>query len=143
MPGVRKEIVWKAERLLLKFVQKPAPVKKKKGGCVGMIRYQCNYCDVCFDEPLIVSYKEHIGENMTRLYKEERCPICGCDSFREVGECQNCDGIAEEDDILCKKCKRSLKRRVTEFFDTLTEAEEQQFDIWMDGDSIINRRKWK
>ena len=143
MSGVRKKAVWTAERLLLQPVQKSPESKKKKGGYDGMIRYQCNYCDVGFDVPLIVKYQEHLGESMTRLYHEERCPICGCDSFREVGECQNCGGIAEGDDIMCKSCKRSLKRRVVEFFDTLTDVEEQQFDIWIDGDTITNRRKWK
>lgn len=108
-----------------------------------MIRYQCNYCNVGFDEPILVTYKEHIGEGMTRLYKEERCPICGCDSFREAEECQICGDIAEAGEILCKKCKRSLKRRIVDFFDTLLAEEEEQFDLWMDGDTIVNRRNWK
>ena len=108
-----------------------------------MIQYQCNYCDVCFDEPITVTYKEHLGENTTRLYRDERCPVCGCDSFREVGECHQCGGPADVGQILCRKCKRSLKKRLVEFFDTLTAEEEQQFDEWMDGDTITNRREWK
>ena len=41
--------------------------------------------------------------------------------------------------VLCQSCRKSLKRRVTEFFDTLTPEEEQQFDAWMDGRSITER----
>ena len=42
--------------------------------------------------------------------------------------------------VLCESCRMSLKRRVTEFFDTLTAEEEQQFDAWMEGSSITERR---
>lgn len=108
-----------------------------------MIQYQCNYCSVCFDRPITVTYSECIGENMTRVYKEERCPICGCDSFREAGECEKCGGAAEAGDILCRSCKRNLKKRIIAFFDTLTAEEEEQIDRWMDGDTITNRRDWK
>ena len=108
-----------------------------------MIKYQCNYCNVAFDRPTIVKYREHIGEDVTRTYEEERCPICGCESFREAGECQLCGDICEAGDILCRRCKRSLKKRIVDFFDTLTAEEEEQFDEWMDGDTIMNRRKWK
>lgn len=109
-----------------------------------MIHYRCNYCEAGFDEPITVTYKEHIGENMTRLYKEERCPICGCDNFREVDICQKCgDPTEEQGDILCKRCKRILKKKIIGFFDLLTATEEEQFDAWMDGESITNRRAWK
>lgn len=108
-----------------------------------MIRFQCNYCNVGFDEPITITYKEHLGENMTRLYQDERCPICGCDSFREVDQCKQCGAIAECEDILCRKCKRNLKKRLITFFDELTAEEEEQFDEWMDGDTITNRREWK
>lgn len=108
-----------------------------------MIHYQCNYCKVGFDEPITVTYKEHIGDNMTRLYREERCPICGCDSFEDAGECQLCGSITDAEEILCKRCKRNLKKRLIDFFDTLTAEEEEQFDAWMDGDTITNRREWK
>jgi hypothetical protein len=36
-----------------------------------------------------------------------------------------------------------LKKKIINFFDYMTAEEEEQFDIWMDGDSIVNRRKWK
>ena len=108
-----------------------------------MIRYQCNYCNVGFDKPITVTYTENLGENMTRVYKEERCPICGCDSFRDAGECEKCGSIAELGDVLCRKCKRDLKKRIIDFFNYLTAEEEEQFDNWMDGDSIVNRRNWK
>jgi hypothetical protein len=104
--------------------------------------YQCNYCQVAFNEPTIVSYTEHLGEGVTRTYKEERCPVCGCNSFEEVDECIQCGRPTPLGEILCKRCKRGLKKKIINFFDYMTAEEEEQFDIWMDGDSIVNRRKW-
>lgn len=109
-----------------------------------MIRYRCDYCCTGFDEPITVTYQEHIGDNMTRLYKEERCPICGCDSFRETSLCGKCGDVTDElGDKLCHRCKRVLKKKIVTFFDLLTAEEEEQFDEWMDGESITNRRAWK
>lgn len=108
-----------------------------------MIRYQCNYCNVAFDEPTTITYSENLGENMTRVYKEDCCPICGCDSFRDAIPCEQCGDAAEPGEILCNRCKRSLKKRIVAFFDTFTAEEELQFDAWIDGDVIENRRNWK
>lgn len=107
------------------------------------MKYACDYCGVIFDKPSIVHYTEHLGEHLRRSYSDERCPICGCCSFREMDECRGCGSTAEAGDILCRKCKRNLKKRIIDFCDTLTAEEEEQFDEWMDGDSITNRRNWK
>lgn len=108
-----------------------------------MIRYRCNYCGVCFDTPVSVEYTDHIDEGISVNYRERRCPICGCESFEEVGTCEKCGGVAEKDHILCHTCKRDLKKRICDFMDTLTEAEERQLDDWLDGDFVTNRRNWK
>ena len=44
---------------------------------------------------------------------------------------------------LCRPCRRRLLKAVTAFFDDLTVEEEAQFDEWMDGDSITDRRRWE
>lgn len=142
MLGVRIAAAEGQAKILLRGMHQKAQKEAQRNGGFCVIRYQCNYCDVGFDVPTVVTYKEYLGENMTRLYKDERCPICGCDSFRDVGECAKCGDAAEVGDILCKQCKRSLKKRLIEFFDTLTTEEEEQFDEWMDGDTITNRRGW-
>ena len=107
------------------------------------MKFACDYCGAVFSNPAIVRYTEHLGENLRRSYSDERCPICGCCSFCEISECKNCGSHTEVGEILCHKCKRSLKKRIVDFFDTLTYEEEQQFDEWMDGDTVTNRRNWK
>ena len=39
--------------------------------------------------------------------------------------------------------REALLARITNFFDTLTCEEESQFDEWMDGDSVSDRRHWE
>lgn len=107
-----------------------------------MIRYRCDYCGVFFDEPTVTRHSESIDRRIRR-YSEEHCPICGGDSFTESNTCPGCFGQKLLTDLLCDSCRESLKARVIGFFDTLTAREEQQFDDWMDGCSIQNRKDWK
>lgn len=106
-----------------------------------MIRHHCDYCGVYFGEPSVSQYSEFVGGYL-RKYAEERCPICGCDSFSGADNC-SCSRPKLTGERLCESCKAALKARVVSFFDTLTAEEEEQFDDWMDGDSIANRKEWK
>lgn len=107
-----------------------------------MIRYRCNYCDTCFDEPVAIRHTEFCGE-FRRTYFEHLCPICGGDSYERVNECPKCGSPKAESEILCGDCKSSLLRRFTDFADHMTAEEEEQLDAWMDGDTISNRRLWR
>jgi hypothetical protein len=107
-----------------------------------MIRHVCDYCGVFFDEPVCHTYTEKM-HGMPRSYVEEACPICGCDSFSAANYCPKCKNPKHAGDRLCRDCRKALLERVCSFADELTAEEEQQFDDWMDGDSIENRRKWK
>lgn len=106
-----------------------------------MIHYRCDYCGVFFDEPTAAHHAESLNGHIRR-YSEEQCPACGCDSFSEVNECPGCQKPKLTTDRFCYPCRKALKTRVIDFFDTLTAEEEQQFDDWMDGDTVTNRRDW-
>lgn len=106
-----------------------------------MIRYRCDYCGVFLDRPVRIRHTERIGD-WTRTYTEDLCPSCGSeDCFSEANYCE-CGRPKNAADCLCTTCMVELKTRVCEFFDSLTSDEEEQFDEWMDGDTITNRRKW-
>ena len=107
-----------------------------------MIRYICDHCGTPFDTPLITQYRETLPDNAVRTYTEAHCPICGCDSFSDADRPPKCGGAKLAEEILCKRCRDELKARVTAFADTLTAEEEQQFDDWMDGDTITRKRMW-
>ena len=106
-----------------------------------MINYICNHCNTPFDEPQIINYTENLGEFQMPV-SEERCPICGCDSFTAAEECPKCEGAKPLPETLCKKCRKSLKERFIAFADELTAEEEEQLDDWLDGDIVENRRNW-
>ena len=90
--------------------------------------YYCELCGTFFDKPHIRTYKDHTVDPRAEFHIEEAAFCPACDQPMPVGP------------VLCESCRMSLKRRVTEFFDTLTAEEEQQFDTWMEGCSITERR---
>jgi hypothetical protein len=107
------------------------------------MRYQCDICDAVFDKPTVVEKREYLGNDTHRIYSEEKCPICGGTHFTPVSRCESCRGWAQEGDVLCTSCKQARVIRIHDFFDTLSAEEEAQFDAWMDGNSITDRRSWK
>lgn len=107
-----------------------------------MIRYICDHCGMPFGTPRMVQCRETLGDGITRTYTEAHCPSCGCDSLSDADPCPKCGDAKLAEEILCKRCRDELKARITAFADTLTAEEEQQFDDWMDGDTITNRRRW-
>jgi ribosomal protein L37E len=106
-----------------------------------MTRHLCDFCGTYFDEPVVIEHTEHLGE-FQRRYTEEQCPICGSDSFSDADDCPQCGKPKPADVILCQDCRQNLRRRIVDFFDTLTAEEESQFDDWMDGESITSREEW-
>lgn len=105
------------------------------------MKYQCEACGVFLDRPITVSHTERVGD-WTRTYTEDVCPVCGvADCLTKADDCE-CGRPKAAAERLCGTCTESLKERVCAFFDALTADEEEQFDDWMDGDTITNRRTW-
>lgn len=105
------------------------------------MRYRCDICETVFDEPRVVKRQERLNGF---LYSDETamCPICATPYFSEVEDC-TCGGVRERNKPLCKECRSNLLKRITGLFDELTAEEEEQFDDWMDGDSITSRKRWR
>lgn len=94
------------------------------------MNYYCNDCGCVFE---------------SGLQGDILCPECGGSDIEEAVRCGNdsCIGMMRIRDYICADCRRDLLARVIDFFDTLTAEEEEQFDEWMDGNSITDRRKWE
>lgn len=75
--------------------------------------------------------------------KSLECPACESPEVEPAEDCPKCGGAMRPGDRLCRSCRKALLARVTDFFDTLTYEEETQFDEWMDGNSITDRRHWE
>lgn len=103
--------------------------------------YLCDICGTQFAEPLVVQKHERLGDWST-VARQELCPICNTPYISRAVDCQ-CGGLRLENERMCRACRGSLLKRVSAFFDELTAEEEEQFDDWMDGDSIIHRKAWK
>ena len=101
--------------------------------------YYCELCGTFFDKPHIRTYKDPTVDPRAE-FQEVVCPVCLEPHNEEAAFCPACDQPMPVGPVLCESCRMSLKRRVTEFFDTLTAEEEQQFDTWMEGCSITERR---
>lgn len=99
----------------------------------------CQDCGGYFTEPDVdASGFEHaFGFTATHV---PVCPYCESPEFEAADICPQCgEARKRQADILCPVCRHDLYARVTEFFDTLTEDEEKQFDEWMEGNSITDR----
>lgn len=106
-----------------------------------MNRWICNCCGTVFDEPRKRVTTEWIDGHL-RTDTELICPLCGEPYIDPVVPCPGCDGFKFPEEILCKDCRKDLLQLITSFADDLTAEQEQQFNDWMDGDIIENRRKW-
>lgn len=72
--------------------------------------------------------------------------MCGSPDFEDAIPCENpsCNiGYMRRGEHLCPACRDYLKKRVISFFDSFTAEEEAQFDAWIDGETITNRRKFE
>ena len=104
----------------------------------------CIDCGAVCDEPLRIdqSFDHAFG---TESAEAIVCPVCGDGELEQARPCENpdCRGFRFSTEHLCRDCREDLLRRVTDFFDGLTEAEELTFDDWMDGNSIQSRKNWE
>ena len=92
-------------------------------------------------KPFLDGFSHAFG---TEVYSAPGCPQCGSTDFRELDVCPHCESqLKAKYAHLCKSCHAELLARIQNFFDTLTAEEEQQFDDWMDGNSITDRKTWR
>lgn len=95
-----------------------------------MAGYICDNCGTPFDLPS----RNADGEPL--------CPICGYPYYSPAVTCI-CGRAMPKGDALCRKCRRELQKKVTEFADHLTAEEEEQIDRWMEATgSITERSSW-
>lgn len=103
--------------------------------------YKCMDCGLVFDEPMERREKVHTQVE-PEIYVEYVCPDCLNTEIAEADLCPECGSAKYKDEILCRDCREDLLDRVKAFFDGFTAEEEEQFDEWMDGRSITDRREW-
>ena len=105
--------------------------------------HKCIDCGLMFAEPAEVldGFTHEFGQT---IYRVPSCPNCGGRDFVEMDTCPRCARhLKEKDAHLCPRCAGDLLRRIHDFFDSLTAEEEAQFDEWMDGNSITDRKTWR
>ena len=74
------------------------------------------------------------------------CPNCGDEAYEAAKLCENpyCDlAYITTDEIMCDSCKRDLYKHLCEFLDTLTPADINQLDRWLDGSSLSESEEWR
>lgn len=95
----------------------------------------CQICNAYFDAPVVRKGTDRaVGEGFR--YREELCPVCGQPYIERAAVCGKCGGYMPEGKILCKPCRENLRMRFLEFLSGLTDDEEEQLDIWLDGRSV-------
>lgn len=104
--------------------------------------YACGSCHRVFAEP-----KEEL-DSFGHAFGIERCwrpvcPHCGSTAIELPVLCPKCGDWMAPHRPLCPDCTEDLLDRVNGFFAALTGAELAQFDMWMDGNSIRDRKKWR
>ena len=103
--------------------------------------FRCDVCGVVFDRPAV---RTETNRDAQFVWQErfELCPVCGESHFSPVDKC-DCGRWKEQDAPLCSHCRKILLKKLYDFADYLSEAEEDQLDHWLDGNSIKDRREWK
>ena len=110
-----------------------------------MSAFYCNRCKSIFVSPAMTSSSFSHGFGVEEEFAEV-CPLCGSPDFDDAVPCANttCNvGYMRSGEHLCPACRYDLKKRVIAFFDSFTAEEEAQFDAWIDGETITNRRKFE
>lgn len=104
--------------------------------------YICNDCQKVFLAPdeEHTSFSHAFGIQRETSYL---CPRCGSADFDEATCCPSCSGDMRASDVICRDCRNDLLIRLDMFFSRLSPAELDQFDEWMDGNSILDRKNWR
>ena len=103
----------------------------------------CKNCKEAFDEPKYTAYPTGDGDRNWTDW-EASCPYCGCDDYSEAERCPKCGEWMVKGEYLCEKCKRELYNKFTGALkEVITcDAEADQLDWWMDGNSFHDRIKY-
>lgn len=97
----------------------------------------CKNCGDFFDVPLELDmgFDTHVGYVRQTA---DACPRCRSTNITTAERC-SCGGwerYKQSEEPLCWECKRKLKKRVIEFFETLTADELEQVEQWASQISI-------
>ena len=108
--------------------------------------YLCPYCGTPYDKPHTVLETEDLNEDGACYASfSERCPICGlpADLRNDRADLCQCGAYKPLTDNLCQECHAKLLAKFKAFADELTEPEETDLDVLLDGNSIQDRNKWR
>ena len=104
----------------------------------------CRDCGEVFPEPLEVdaSFDHAFGREKATVMA---CPNCQEGDIITATDCKKrgCRGYCPPLQKLCRHCREDLKKRVCDFFDTMTAEEEYTFDEWMESGSVVDRHDWE
>ena len=105
----------------------------------------CKDCQREFDFPNMVTegFSHAFG---LETWVQDECPYCNSTDIEHPKYCSvpNCDNGMRSSDKLCKECRKELLEQVNDFFDELTDEQEQQFDDWYEEyGSIKYRKEWE
>ena len=101
--------------------------------------YLCEICGGAFDCPVEENSSFVDGRGGRRREKSLHCPICGEPYYKRALPCPLCGGWRKEEALLCEHCERQLELQVQEFLEGLTEPERETLDLWLDGESLLER----
>lgn len=99
---------------------------------------------ICKECKSIFSHAGTVRNGFTHAFGTARwdefiCPTCGSDDVSRAIPCANPrDGVGAmlDGDIVCRRCRNELLERFQSFLDELTDAEINQLEDWLDGNSI-------
>lgn len=98
--------------------------------------YKCDLCGGVFDKAVRRVSRNGNGEIVWEE-TDSLCPVCGVENrFRPVNPCVDCGGWRLPEEALCVHCRRRLFFHFASFVQSLTPAQRQQLDDWLDGESI-------
>lgn len=104
--------------------------------------YICHACGTPFHTPAIdhSSFAHAFG---VQRDDAEVCPHCGSINFAEAYFCKNpgCDEYRRYQDELCRGCRAKLQQRFSEFLLSLSDAELDTLEDWIEGSDLNTLKK--
>lgn len=104
--------------------------------------YICQDCGTSFPTPAIdhSSFAHAFG---VQRDDAEVCPHCGSINFAEAYFCKNpdCSEYRRYQDELCPGCRTKLQQRFSEFLLSLSDAELDTLNDWIDGSDLNTLKK--
>ena len=102
-----------------------------------MLKLRCTVCGKLFDENEKKLYTDRHGFESPPYETYYGCPCCG-GAFDEIEPCKICGSYYhDEEEEYCDECKRTVKKRFSDFMDKSFSKEERQLlNELYDGEKI-------